>query len=291
MSSAEIVSSTLARERTTSMPLTKERPTFLQGHSGSHGSQGPGGDYGFGGRSLYGDGYDLGVPMRVPTVQPAHNFRVCLEHFSATVEYDTGVVHQFVSLLGSEHFFDPEMEAIDMVQLNDKFPELSNEYSHGPAHAFFLIKFWADMNYDSPDLSPYRGFYGHSARFHSMEHMQLLLTTRVFSLGKEIVSKDQLASPIPDGTMGGFLYLFERSAMCPYLVNFIDRLRSLDNPNYMNRVLEGFTVSQTARDARTGEILFSTAFMFDAASTGFGTGSQVFKLFDSASDMSRRFTA
>lgn len=283
------------------MPLTQQRPVELLSTIGSSHSQGYNSStssYNYAsGMSTFGHGtssphgqYNLHTASATQGARSGalRNLQVCMDHFSATLEYPSGGMHHFVNLLGNQHFLDPGMESIDMMQLDDKFPQLRHEYAHGPANSFFLVKFWADMTHD---ICTYPGFYAHTARFHSIIKMPFMLTTRLFSLGKEVVSKDQFASPVADNTTGGFLYLFERSAMCPYLVSFIERLRMLDNREHMNRVLEGFSVVQTVRNGNTGEILFSTAFMFDVAMPGLGTRTQVFKLFDSASDVARRYTA
>ena len=45
---------------------------------------------------------------------------------------------------------EPMLEPIDVRQIQDKFPEkkggLKELYEKGPADAFFLVKFWADLN-------------------------------------------------------------------------------------------------------------------------------------------------
>ena len=54
---------------------------------------------------------------------------------------------------------------MDVRQIQDKFPEKSDGlkelYSKGPQDAFFLVKFWADLNMlNTYDSNP---FYGVSA--------------------------------------------------------------------------------------------------------------------------------
>ena len=57
------------------------------------------------------------------------------------------------------------LQPVDVRQIQDKFPEKSDGlkelYGKGPQDAFFLVKFWADLNTPNTyDTSP---FYGVSA--------------------------------------------------------------------------------------------------------------------------------
>jgi transcriptional enhancer factor len=51
---------------------------------------------------------------------------------------------------------------VDVRQIQDKFPEksggLKDLYEKGPRDAFFLVKFWADLNTNLSDES--NAFYG-----------------------------------------------------------------------------------------------------------------------------------
>lgn len=51
---------------------------------------------------------------------------------------------------------------MDVQQINDKFPEkkggLKELYEKGPRNAFFLVKFWADLN--TNNLDDPSAFYG-----------------------------------------------------------------------------------------------------------------------------------
>ena len=50
---------------------------------------------------------------------------------------------------------DPMLEPIDVRQIQDKFPEkkggLKELFERGPQDAFFLVKFWADLNTNIAD--------------------------------------------------------------------------------------------------------------------------------------------
>ena len=47
-------------------------------------------------------------------------------------------------------YSDPYLEAVDIRQIYDKFPEkkggLKELFDKGPQNAFFLVKFWADLS-------------------------------------------------------------------------------------------------------------------------------------------------
>lgn len=53
-------------------------------------------------------------------------------------------------------------QAVDVRQIYDKFPEkkggLKELYDKGPQNAFFLVKFWADLNSNIHDEAS--AFYG-----------------------------------------------------------------------------------------------------------------------------------
>lgn len=71
--------------------------------------------------------------------------------------------HIFVQLGGTmPSFTDPQLEVVDIRQIYDKFPDkkggLKDLYEKGPSNAFFLVKFWADLNTNVQEESG--AFYG-----------------------------------------------------------------------------------------------------------------------------------
>lgn len=58
--------------------------------------------------------------------------------------------HLFVHLGSNVSYSDPLLEAVDVRQIYDKFPEkkggLKELYDKGPPEAFFLVKFWVSRN-------------------------------------------------------------------------------------------------------------------------------------------------
>jgi transcriptional enhancer factor len=89
-----------------------------------------------------------------------------LLEFSAYVEQqrdaDSYHKHLFVHIGGPVTYSDPVLEPIDVRQIQDKFPEkkggLKELYEKGPQDAFFLVKFWADLNTNISDEAG--SFYG-----------------------------------------------------------------------------------------------------------------------------------
>lgn len=49
------------------------------------------------------------------------------------------------------------MQVVDIRQIEDKFPEkggLRDLFDRGPEGAFYVVKFWGDINYSLPENSP-----------------------------------------------------------------------------------------------------------------------------------------
>jgi len=109
-----------------------------------------------------------------------HKLRL-LEH-SAYVE-QTACKHHFVHIGSSSEFSDPVLEPVDVRQIQDKFPEksggLKELYEKGPQDAFFLVKFWADLNtnVNIDDMA----FYGATTTYESKESMTIQCSTKVCS--------------------------------------------------------------------------------------------------------------
>lgn len=86
--------------------------------------------------------------------------RIRLIEFSAYAEHrgeDTNSYqqHLFVHIGRPLSYSDPPLEPIDVRQIQDKFPEkkggLKELFERGPQDAFFLVKFWADLNTNIAD--------------------------------------------------------------------------------------------------------------------------------------------
>uniref|UniRef100_A0A8B9EWK6 TEA domain transcription factor 4 n=1 Tax=Anser cygnoides TaxID=8845 RepID=A0A8B9EWK6_ANSCY len=175
--------------------------------------------------------------------------------FSAFLEQqqdqDTYNKHLFVHIgQSSPSYNDPYLEAVDIRQIYDKFPEkkggLKELFERGPANAFFLVKFWADLNTNIEDES--RSFYGVSSQYESPENMVITCSTKVCSFGKQVVEKVETEYARYEN--GHYSYRIHRSPLCEYMINFIHKLKHLPEKYMMNSVLENFTILQESFLAR-----------------------------------------
>ena len=140
------------------------------------------------------------------------------------------------------------MQPIDVRQIQDKFPEkkggLKELYEKGPAEAFFLVKFWADLN--NPGSADTAGsehtFYGVTTTYESGEQMTIQSSTKVCSFGKQVVEK--LETEYARYENGRYVYKIQASPMCEYMINFISKLKSLPETYMKDSVLENFTILQ-----------------------------------------------
>ncbi|ELV09171.1 Transcriptional enhancer factor TEF-3 [Tupaia chinensis] len=134
--------------------------------------------------------------------------------FSAFLEQrqdpDTYNKHLFVHIgQSSPSYSDPYLEAVDIRQIYDKFPEkkggLKELFERGPSNAFFLVKFWADLNTNMEDEGS--SFYGVSSQYESPENMIITCSTKVCSFGKQVVTNRDTQE-----TLLCIAYVFEVSA-------------------------------------------------------------------------------
>ncbi|XP_059986378.1 transcriptional enhancer factor TEF-4 isoform X4 [Lagenorhynchus albirostris] len=203
--------------------------------------------------------------------------RLQLVEFSAFVEppdaADSYQRHLFVHI--SQHCPSPgapPLESVDVRQIYDKFPEkkggLRELYDRGPPHAFFLVKFWADLNWGPSGEEvgaggSSGGFYGVSSQYESLEHMTLTCSSKT--------ERAQLED-------GRFVYRLLRSPMCEYLVNFLHKLRQLPERYMMNSVLENFTILQVVTNRDTQELLLCTAYVFEVSTSERGAQHHIYRL-------------
>ncbi|KFP15432.1 Transcriptional enhancer factor TEF-5, partial [Egretta garzetta] len=175
-------------------------------------------------------------------------------------------------------YSDPLLEAVDIRQIYDKFPEkkggLKELYERGPQNSFFLVKFWADLNstiQDGPGT-----FYGVSSQYSSAENMTITVSTKVCSFGKQVVEKVETEYARLEN--GRVVYRIHRSPMCEYMINFIHKLKHLPEKYMMNSVLENFTILQVVTNRDTQETLLCIAFVFEVSTSEHGAQHHVYKL-------------
>ncbi|MBV94358.1 Transcriptional enhancer factor TEF-5, partial [Eschrichtius robustus] len=181
--------------------------------------------------------------------------RLRLLEYSAFMEVqrdpDTYSKHLFVHIgQTNPAFSDPPLEAVDVRQIYDKFPEkkggLKELYEKGPPNAFFLVKFWADLN--STIQEGPGAFYGVSSQYSSADSMTISVSTKVCSFGKQ------------------------------YMINFIHKLKHLPEKYMMNSVLENFTILQVVTSRDSQETLLVIAFVFEVSTSEHGAQHHVYKL-------------
>ncbi|XP_064627418.1 transcriptional enhancer factor TEF-1-like isoform X2 [Lineus longissimus] len=186
--------------------------------------------------------------------------------------------HLFVHIASTANYTDPLLEAVDIRQIYDKFPEkkggLKELYDKGPQSAFFLVKFWADLNTNVQDEAS--AFYGVTSQYESSENMTIQCSTKVCSFGKQVVEK--VETEYPRFENGRFVYRIHRSPMCEYMINFIHKLKHLPEKYMMNSVLENFTILQVVTNKDTQESLLCIAYVFEVSTSEHGAQHNIYRL-------------
>ncbi|XP_058511884.1 transcriptional enhancer factor TEF-3 isoform X7 [Ochotona princeps] len=203
--------------------------------------------------------------------------------FSAFLEQqqdaDTYNKHLFVHIgQSSPSYSDPYLEAVDIRQIYDKFPEkkggLKELFERGPSNAFFLVKFWADLNTNLDDEGS--SFYGVSSQYESPENMIITCSTKVCSFGKQVVEK--VETEYAHYENGHYSYRIHRSPLCEYMINFIHKLKHLPEKHMMNSVLENFTILQVVTNRDTQETLLCIAYVFEVSASEHGAQHHIYRL-------------
>nr|XP_046250029.1 transcriptional enhancer factor TEF-1a [Scatophagus argus] len=187
--------------------------------------------------------------------------------------------HLFVHISqSSPSYSDPLLECVDIRQIYDKFPEkkggLKELFGKGPQNAFYLIKFWADLNYNMQDDPA--AFYGVTSQYESSENMTITCSTKVCSFGKQVVEK--VETEYARFENGRFIYRISRSPMCEYMINFIHKLKHLPEKYMMNSVLENFTILLVVSNRDTQETLLCMACVFEVSNNEHGAQHHIYRL-------------
>ena len=187
--------------------------------------------------------------------------------------------HLFVHIGHANHSYsDPLLESVDIRQIYDKFPEkkagLKELFGKGPQNAFFLIKFWADLNCSIQD--DVGAFYGVTSQYESSENMTVTCSTKVCSFGKQAVEK--VETEYARFENGRFVYRINRSPTCEYMISFIHKLKHLPEKYMMNSVLENFTILLVVTNRDTQETLLCMACVFEVSNSEHGAQHHIYRL-------------
>jgi len=187
------------------------------------------------------------------------NFMVSLREFSAYVEFPSsslsGMVnrHHYVSLLGED--FTEISEQIPLNRIEGQFFGLKELFEKSRLPIFFLAKCSANM-FSSQNY----GLHALLVKYESKHKYVLKCSTTIYSFGKAVVEKIQVEEPLFDSS---YVYYFNHSPMCDYMVQFIEKLKTLRDVSKMNRVLENFSVLQVIIDTQTNTTLMCIAMLFN----------------------------
>lgn len=119
------------------------------------------------------------------------------------------------------------------------------------------------------------------------------------SFGKQVVEKVETEYSRLESSR--FIYRIQRSPMCEYMINFIQKLKGLPERYMMNSVLENFTILQVYRYSRntnfnfkftiyffiylqvvsnreTNETLLCIAYVFEVANSNCGAQHHIYRL-------------
>ncbi|CAF1068508.1 unnamed protein product [Adineta ricciae] len=177
-------------------------------------------------------------------------------------------------------------ETISIDQIFDKFPRndgLKDLFERNPDGSFYLIKFWADVPIPPPITSALNirdeSFFT-SFAYSSSTNRPIHISTRLCSFGKQVLEKVDMSENPQLDSFQQFVHRFDRTPLCEYMVQFIQKLRSLPNAYMMNSVLENFTVLQVIKCLDNSErLLLCLAFVFEIAMPDVGGPQyQVYKL-------------
>lgn len=224
------------------------------------------------------------VPQQWPNSRQIASRKLRLNNFSAfreatSNENDNFTKHLFVNIeQPTAPYADQPLEKIRIHDIFDKFPDstdgLSDLLKKGPSDAFYVVKFWADLNFDGEN-DP-NAVYAVTSEYESNENMTVSCSTKVCSFGKQVVEKIEVEYGRFEKDR--YLYRFSRSQMCDYMINFIIRLKLLPERHMMNSVLENFTIQQLVTNRDTNETLLCLAYIFEVSTSEHGAQHQMYQL-------------
>eukprot|EP01137_Pigoraptor_chileana_P021809 Opistho-2@85965 len=157
-----------------------------------------------------------------------------------------------------------EINSVEMRNVADKFPGICDVVASHPRAAYYLVKFWGNINPGFED-----GLYGAFANFETSENIKsVAVTTTVHSFGEQVLQRTtQLDAVVVGGTA---LFSLQSTPLCEDLVGLIKGLRNLQSVQETNEVLDYFSVTQTVFRPATCEVVLCVCYMFAVTEAGNG---------------------
>lgn len=166
--------------------------------------------------------------------------------------------HTLVSIKGSG--YNEVNEVIDVKQVSDKFCDLEKIVLETPREACVLYKLWIDIN----TIPKEQGSFFIDQSYRSPDLKSLQRVDQVCSFGKVIVENVSVPEvPVFDGASNSYVYNFRSKPLCDYLATFLEKLRSLNDLNIQNNVLENLTLMQIVRERFSNQALYCFVFVIE----------------------------
>jgi len=207
----------------------------------------------------------------LPTLVASSKLILC--GFNAYIEQssldqsESGQICQRFELIKIPRFFDESFETIKIEEIFPKYPPVLQQlFDNGPSDAFFIAKCWANVSFEIQDVR--NALYAVDSYYKSSQRCEISVSTKVCSLGKQVVEKVEVYSPIESADEINDLVIYnfrlERSPICDMVVQFITTLKKHEL-EVMNSVLENFTILQVVTDRASDENLMVICFMFEVS--------------------------
>ncbi|CAD6195296.1 unnamed protein product [Caenorhabditis auriculariae] len=156
-----------------------------------------------------------------------------------------------------------EEDPVPISLFTDKYPPVLRELFEKSVKKdqFFVVKCWANLNFVE-DVRNCQ--YAVDSFYSSSQKIHLKVSTMACSFSKKAVEKIE-AYPPTEAANGHYMFALKSSPMCDYMVQFLSELKKLENVEYMNSVLENFTVLQVVSNSETDETLMVLCFVFEVS--------------------------
>lgn len=219
------------------------------------------------------------------------NGQARMTHFDCIIEqnttdgnqnlvYDQSKKHTICKMVPAESSPNPAqpIEEININLVLDKFPKknFQDDFLKKPNEGFYLLKLFSNIGYDYGD-NEHEAVYAVSQQFESAVNVTLQINTQVISFAKPTVEKVEIEYAKFDEVSNRWVCRVDKSHVCDYMRNFIQKLKRLPERQMVNTVLENFTILQHVTNRDTDELLFCIAYVFEAVDNGDAV-STVYKL-------------